>query len=277
MIVVGANLALAAFVFLNPGSRPAPMPNPNGYDDLVQAGRMLQKAGNLPDRADQWRAFVAQNAPAFKMAQSGLSHTCLVPLGASDPHLDERMGDLSALEKLMSSLSARGEAARLEGRTNDSIESYLECVAVGVQSARGGIISAKLNGIAGESGARHGLEFWTNTADALQCRKIVETLRMIESLEDSAQETQERDRNWRSASLGLRGQISRLLESKAPRQREKDFCRLYDDNRAARRNLMVQCAFRQSELEKGGPPSALSDLVPGHLQSTPLGYPLRSK
>ena len=71
-IIVAANLVLVLIVILGAfGSPPPkPLPNPNGYDDFVKAGKML--SGNVqatgPTYSEtQLTALVATNAEALKL------------------------------------------------------------------------------------------------------------------------------------------------------------------------------------------------------------------
>ncbi len=77
-------LVVVALVFAlsQPPPSGPPLPNPNGYDDLVKAGRML--ADNTSDYATvnevDLRALVVKNAGALKIARTGLGRPCQAPL-----------------------------------------------------------------------------------------------------------------------------------------------------------------------------------------------------
>ena len=82
--IVAVLLVVATLVLTRNQPPPAgpPLPNPNGYDDFVQAGRMV--ADNTSDYSTMseadLRALVKTNSEALKLARTGLTRECQVPL-----------------------------------------------------------------------------------------------------------------------------------------------------------------------------------------------------
>ena len=105
-------LAAVIFILSQPAPAPPPLPKPNGYDDFLKAGKML--TGNTSDygtmKEEQLRTMVATNAEALKLARTGFSRECRVPLDYSTnfAHLD----DLPAVKRLASAFAAEGRLAR---------------------------------------------------------------------------------------------------------------------------------------------------------------------
>ena len=66
------------------------LPNPNGYDDLVRAGKILQTVAVPPVETAthaQLKAFVAKYARVYDMIQTGLAKPCQVPVTWNDPQM----------------------------------------------------------------------------------------------------------------------------------------------------------------------------------------------
>ena len=79
-IVALAGFALLLFTKGKPAPLP-PLPNPNGYDDIVQArnlvGFEVEFAHGM--RQAELRAFIATNAASLQLLRRGLSRSCAVP------------------------------------------------------------------------------------------------------------------------------------------------------------------------------------------------------
>src|SRR5437764_11495944 len=61
-----------------------PLPQPNGYDDFVKAGRL--RSGRFYDRSmalENLRNLIAENAEALALARLGLTRECRVPINFS--------------------------------------------------------------------------------------------------------------------------------------------------------------------------------------------------
>jgi hypothetical protein len=79
-IVVLANVLLIVFTMGRPPARP-PLPNPNGYDDLIKTAGLA--TGDLTNADmldhDQLRALVATNAESLRLVRLGLTRQCALP------------------------------------------------------------------------------------------------------------------------------------------------------------------------------------------------------
>ncbi len=128
-------------------------PNPNGFDDLVGAGRavdseltLLWNAGKIADAtwrdpqtgADlELRDLTSATAEALALARSGLERPCRVPFSFSDP-LAARIESVQPSRMLQMAFSAEGELARREGRIADAAGSYVDMIRAGYAISRGG-------------------------------------------------------------------------------------------------------------------------------------------
>src|SRR2546430_617137 len=76
--------------------QPTPLPNPNGYDDFLQAAALVKgdpySAPALKD--NELRDFVRTNSEPLRLVRLGLTRTCSVPTDSVITNLSARMSDL---------------------------------------------------------------------------------------------------------------------------------------------------------------------------------------
>ena len=270
--IVAVLLVVAALVLtlIQPTPAPPPLPKPNGYDDLVEAGRML--ADNTSDFATMGeadlRVLVGKNANALKLARTGLSRACQVPLdySAANPAY---LTNLAVLKRLAQGLAAEGRLLELDGRPADAADAYLTAVRLGTASAQGGLLIDTLVGIAIEAIGTAHLEKLAATLDAKQCRQAAAALESCEARREPITTVLKRERTWARRAYGLKGLIARLVMFKSVRQSEQLTVARVGALQSRERFLLIQLASRAYELEKGERPKTLGELVPAYLKTIP--------
>jgi hypothetical protein len=274
LLVVGANLLIVAMVLISGLSpKAAPMPNPNGYDDLVKAAQMVVETRKADDYQPQGREdlanLVSKNEGALELARAGLSHQCRVPDEYSAAHLLKHVDTVSSFRKLVLVFCAQGRLTELEGRTNEAARAYLDGIRIGQESGRGGVMISRLVGIACETIALSRLEQLTNGLGGPECHEVSQTLQLLDAKEEPAQETLKQEHAWARKSASLRERIGALWMRKTIQKQESDFIKKQQANTLRRRRAMVAFAVRAYGLEKGNPPQTLTDLVPTCLNAIP--------
>jgi hypothetical protein len=269
---VAALLVVASVIFTL--RQPAParlrLPQPNGYDDFVKAGKMItdDASGYGTMREEELRVFVKKNADELKLARAGLGRECRVPVDYSATnatHLD----DLLVLKRLAFAFTAEGRLAEMENRPGDAAESYLDAVHLGHASTRGGVIIDSLVGVAVEAIGMARLENLTQTLDAKQCREVASALETAEAGRESAETILKEEHAWARRTFGLKGQWVRLIMFKSTQQIEQRCVAKVKAQQTRTRRLLIQLAARACELEKGERPKSLADLVPAYLKTIP--------
>jgi hypothetical protein len=140
-LAISAALGLLALTILtaNPPGISTVLPNPNGYDDLIRAGAMVQ--GDLSAypimEHDTLASMVATNSDALAAARLGLSRKCSAP---TDQLITNTMpvSNLVGLKRLAQLFAAEGRLAEMDGRFADATRSYADAVRLGNESSRGG-------------------------------------------------------------------------------------------------------------------------------------------
>jgi len=258
-------------------SRPAPvpapvppLPKPNGYDDFVQAGRMLAKdtSGFVSLSDEELRALVEKNADALKLARTGLTRACQVPLDDS-PTNRARIEDISCIKRLSQALAAQGRLAERENRPADATEAYLSIIQLGRAISQGGVLLDLMVSSAVEAIGTSGLEQVVPALDARQCREAAAAIESSESRREPLEAVLAREREWAYRSYGLRKRIYQVLLSRQAKQIEQKSAARVQTQQVRLRGLLVRLAARAYELEKGRPATSFADLVPVYLKAIP--------
>jgi hypothetical protein len=268
-------LFLGLLLFWTAGPLPplAPLPNPNGYDDLVKAGKMVTAGVGDYDKIDeaQLRELVATNAEALQRLRAGLSNQCRVPARQfSQTIMENHLNELAGFKSLALVLAAEGRLAAMEGHPSEAARSYLDVFRFGTESARGGVLIDELVSTAIEAiGVAH-LQKLVDQLDAKSCRETTATLETLDSQGLTWQQVMQQERDWsRRAYPGLGNELVRLVSRNSL---SKDFQKAEDKfnkQQMKTRQLTIALAARAYELEKGHPPTSVADLVPDYLKAVP--------
>jgi hypothetical protein len=272
LAVIAINLMIVAVVLLGSAApKPTPLPNPNGYDDFVQAGQTLNgdASGYAAMTRNQLVDLISKNADALKLLRTGLSRECRVPDNYSSNYVTSLMNQLASFKKSVMFLCAEGRQAELDGRTNDAAKIYLDGVRFGEESSRDGVVICKLVGIACEAISLKPLEALNQSLDAKQCAEVAHALEDIDAKAEPIEETFKQEKNWVRMTFGIRGQITELLTHKSLEAGRTNFIAKFQRNELHRRQVMLDFVARAYELEHGKRPVSAADLVPAYLKAMP--------
>ena len=254
----------------------APLPNPNGYDDLVKAGKAIRwdvwAYGNA--NLERLPEFVLTNETTLALARSALSNQCAVPLQFTEAYRTNHIRDLIAFRSLAQALASEGKFAEMEHRFNDAAKSYLDTIHLGNEAVRGGVVMDEMIGIATRSLGLEQLQKIADRLDAKSCRETAATLELLEAQSPTWAEALQQNNAWSRRSFpGLRGQIVRLYYKLVYyRAREQNYQRAVDIIKSTQKQegqLLIDLATRAYELDKGHRPASLADLVPEYLKAIP--------
>ena len=163
-----------------------PLPSPNGYDDYVAAAGLLGNGrssrswdlARMP--ADTRRSLLAQNREALERLREGLQYEFRNP--PLNP-LVPGNGDMTSFDTLGRLLVLEGRQAQSEGRVTEAVESYLDCLQMGVDLPKGG---ALIHGLSGLGIQERGLAGLQHIAPRLDERTALRTLRQMRELNRTA-------------------------------------------------------------------------------------------
>jgi hypothetical protein len=148
-IILGGTAVLVAVLIgllvLAPGGPPpvdTSLPNPNGYDLIVQAGtvvRHVQKGVSTLER-EELAALVRDNQAALELARKGLALPCKLPMPANMDAMERHQPTAGTHKSLALAFVAEGRLRALQGDASGAARSYLDAVKLGPAVTRGGLI-----------------------------------------------------------------------------------------------------------------------------------------
>jgi hypothetical protein len=126
-IVLVATTLLGVFLIAKPRLEPEPpLPNPNGYDDMLKATALLE--ANPPDwqgmsgdeQHEVLKELVATNTAAVGIVRTALAKEWRVPPWTSGETNCDHLAELSGCKSVAQALSAASRLALIEGHTNEA-------------------------------------------------------------------------------------------------------------------------------------------------------------
>lgn len=270
--VILAIAGLLIFQELQPLPPIQPLPNPNGYDDLVKAGEMVSTNSWNYEAMDeaQLRETVSANAEALSLVRAGLSNECRVPIQFSLAYSGRHLSELVGLRRLAQAFMAEGKFAEKQGRFSDAAGFYLDLIRLGNDSARGGVLIDAMVGLAIENMGLAGLQKITDRLDAKSCREAAATLETLDAQRQSWADILQQENAWSRRTFNSLGyKIYRPLMAKMTKKAFQSAGQKFKKQQANTRQLMIDLAARAYELGKKQPPASIADLVPDYLKAVP--------
>jgi hypothetical protein len=250
----------------------APQPNPNGYDELVKAGKMLPDVAGEYDKMnrEELQKAVSANAATMSLARSGLSNQCRVPIQYSESYINNHLDDLAGLKRLARAFAAEGVLAEMNGRTNDAAQSFLDTVHLGNETLRGGVLIDGLVGIAIDAIGTSHIQTLVTNLDTRTCRETASALESLDAQSQTWNEVLQQENSWSHATFrGWRYDLMRLEAGKSAKAATASSKRKFEAQELKTRQLIIDLAARAYELDKGHRPASAADLVPEYLKAVP--------
>ena len=278
LVIALVTLATGGWLTLRlafPSFIPPPLPQPNGYDDLLRAAEMLApRTGFFKEmEPDELADIVEQNEPTLALAREALEKQCGVPMDwASDPAAGgdpATTGRVTNMRALTRAFTADMREKSANHQIKEAVISGLAAFRLGKKCYHGGLIVDYLVGLAVQSVAIdefRQLVAQDQTARAEILRRLVPLLETGESAEEVIQ----RELGYiKSASRGYIGWIVRLNVNKmveAPVQAARQAALR---TTARQRLFVIHLALHMYRDEHGAWPDMLADLAPEILASIP--------
>jgi hypothetical protein len=279
---------------------PPPIPDPNGYDDVLEAGRAIEKTGLTGPRFDvakageaELEAVVRGTREAVDRGRRGLELKFQVPVVYDLDHLmNVLMKDLGSIRGGMArALLAQGRLDELQDRPDLAASSYADAIRLGDALSHRVPMIAYYVGVAVESTGLHHLRDVREKLSPEECRKMIALLEAIDQDPSIARDTLVRETAFMNSNIKKMGAFASMMtkltgvQAKSLTQVTTSLDSAENRVRAARRLLLTELALRVYEHENGGPASELIALVPSILKSVPidpyndraLRYQLRGK
>ncbi|MDB6020595.1 MAG: hypothetical protein JWQ04_452 [Pedosphaera sp.] len=262
-------LATVVFSVTRPPPPSPPLPNPNGYDDFLNASRLINgdiyKATTMDH--DGFHNFLLTNAEPLRLIRLGLTRRCVVPTEAA---LKSNLNVLADFKRLGLLIAAEGKFAEQENRNNDALECYLTDIRFGDEMSRGGPLIHRLVGLACES---LGYDPLVKLAPKLTCdqtRSIIAELEKMErdgvTWDEVAQGEKRYFKNELRHTINPIWWVTGWWQSRPARIMSEA---KHNRTNARLRLLTVELALRCYQSEQGRVPKRLEELVPKYIQHVP--------
>jgi hypothetical protein len=251
---------------------PPPMPNPNGYDDLMKASKMLTSDVDNYTNHDvrELQTIVSAESNALQLARTGLQKQCRVPLDYN-PTGTANLDKIVALKRLGAGFAAEGDLAEMQGHPDEAAKSYLDIIHVANESSRGGVLIDEIMGIANEHRGTEKLQQLTPRLNANTCRETASALETLDAQRQAWEDVLWQEHYWsRRAFPGIGAEIGRFASYREIQKVDQDVDQKYEEQQTRTRKLIIDLAARAYELDKGHPPAAVSDLVTNYLKTIPI-------
>lgn len=274
MLLVLLSVGILGWSFLVWTPPPMPLPNPNGYDDLIKAAQAV--AGKIDDATELehegLRTLITTNAEALRLLRIGLSRRCAVP---TDSHIANFetvvMGDLIGLKRLAKLLSAEGRLAEIENRPSDAARSYTDAIHLGRQISRGGLMIHRLVGIACEGLVSKPLPA---VLPKLTCEQLTSLAAELEGIDHSTvlwREVLQNEKRFARADTGdFEYPIALVSSWWRARSIRRGVQEKHEVASARLRLLTVEVALRSYKCRQGRAAETLAQLTPKYLRSAPI-------
>jgi len=254
---------------------PPPLPQPNGYDDLLRAAEMLAPRTGWYSEVDEEElaAIVEHNRPALALAREALEKECAVPLdwSADETWLGNvHLPQMGKSREVARAFAAEALLAHRNGDTQSAIDLGFDSIRLGQAAAKGGLAVDWMVGQAVFAMGLHTLRDQVEQLSRGDCQNLLNDLLMLETVFELPVEISRREQAFFRATHGqlvgsyyqvlLRSQTEQTLEML--KQMERTYS-------AIREILQAHLAIRLFQLDESRLPKSLDELVPKYLQSVP--------
>lgn len=273
VVIFVVAMLTVVFLFVGRTPPPSPLPNPNGYDDFLNAAALLTgDAGNASTLAhDGLRALVSTNAESLRLLRLGLTRQCALPADSAMTNIPGMLSDLAAMKRLVQLLAAEGRLREMDNRLADAAQSYVDAIRFGNEISRGAFIITRLVGVACEAIGCGPLAKLVPKLSCEQARSVMAELEKIDAARVSWAEVRRNEDRFSRYQLSkgfnpITWLMTRWQRWRSIQQAERRHKRVI----AHERLLVAELALRCYESEKGRVPAGLEQLVPQYLQRVPL-------
>jgi hypothetical protein len=261
------------------------IPDPNGYDDVLAAGRMIEKAKMGFDKLDIATAdettltrLVDPSREALVKARQGLDRPFQVPVIYDLKDVIDRLMNESAAIRagLARSLLASGRLAELQGRIDDASRDYLDVVRLGDALSHHVPMLPYQVSVAVDTQGLRGIRDLRTKLSADRCRRLIGILQDLDRDREPVAEVIGREHQFMESNLdkmGIGARVSMSITGILMKEKRNVASSLESYSHrldASRRLVLADLSVRLYRLEHGEAPATLSDLVPSILKSVPI-------
>ncbi len=199
------------------------VPQPNGFDDIMAAGKAFHKSAILtiePGATEELATEIAAYDSAYRQLRLGLSREVQAPtwtgndgqITARKLLLDQLLAAYSAAHGLM----RKAELAQRQNRFGDAAAIAIETIQLGQAVTRGGVSPDCPIGLTIEGLGDKRLYQASPQLDAYECRETAVALVEIDHGRESSDDARQRGRDWCTLAASWLVRFSILLDDVVP-------------------------------------------------------------
>jgi fluoride ion exporter CrcB/FEX len=262
------------YCLLTPNPKPiVSLPEPNGYDYLVAAGRMAENSlvnGGIDPQAateQQLAPAVSQVAAALQRGREGLSKE--VQARVSYTYGPNGFAELQLVRALARGYYAEGYLARQQGDSERASASFMDAIQVGIASRRGGLWVHGLVGVATTGMGAAGMFHSQGDLSAAQCQlALVELQKLLDECEPF-ESLEARDKLWMQHAYGWYVHVYHILDVASGEYDARNLDSAFVREAAILRLLMANLALRAYRAEHGKWPETWNQVEAAGLGGLP--------
>jgi len=266
------------------------VPEPNGYDNLIAAGRMIE--GQAPSKpsgqglvsippaeatVEELRAFVGPNAAALAEARLGLGRATCVRLSTRplQQAIAENIGHVGPIRALGRLIACAAALAEREGRTVEAADGYADALRLGRAAAFGGLLIDKMMEPAIQWPGVEALNRLAPALPAADARRLAAEVERVDRSGEPAARVFAREKAYANARAGWQMRVVMAVQARTFRAlaapAEASALRGEQRGRASLRLLAATLALRAYRLDHPDAPvpPSLEALVPAYLKAVP--------
>jgi len=266
------------FVLVPTKSSFPPLPDPNGYDVLVQAAaKVIWNNKSLKERTtNELTALVTTNKAALLELRRGLELPCAVPVMMNEQWTATQITNMMNLKSAAWAMDAEIFHRQKEGDLAGAVDESYDLLRYGRAISRYGVWINVLVGSACEVIAVRRMTNLLSSLNAEQCKRAASHLERHELQRESFNEITGREKEWQRKSSSLIARLQEDFKKHILRQKPLEIMSVPDIEKEYQaraleiRRLMLAVASRAFELERKRKPQSASELVPVYLQTLPV-------
>lgn len=192
------------------GSSSFPVPNPNSYDEFLQAASVLR--GGPPDSCDSeiLVTWVSLNSESYTLVRAGLGKSSRVAIAASDQWFSKHTNDVYRLERLTHFMIARAKIAEIEGHGNAAFDRYMEAYRFAAEIGRGGLALDFLTGLSCKALVLRSFMSLVPSLTPLQANHALQLIDRTENETEQVMVIDKRSHRWEYATYGLKRRLAKM-------------------------------------------------------------------
>jgi len=181
-----------------PSFTPPQLPEPNGYDDLLRAAKMLApRTGYYEEMGEaELAALVEKNAPALESARGALQKDCMVIVNwSADPAgLEVQMDNCSSLRGIARAFAAAARRSGIDGMLDQGVLYGLDTLELARATGRGGLIVDRMVAQAIQHNGFQLLRDLGNQLPGKDCTRLRKKIETFSLQLDSPEQVLQRER-----------------------------------------------------------------------------------